>query len=397
MKKLILMTSALTLIGGAAIAQDISVGGTASLTYGNWGTGDGGTAGFDFGTEVVLGLEGSSGDFTYGAELTLENDARVSQGVIWIATGFSKFSFGEDAFDELSADVDVDVEVDINGVFADINGVEVEGKDYGDFKYEGTFGDIDVTLVADTENGATPGDGAIPGDSADWWAMLGYSGDGFSLGLETDSTDSYEVSFSFDTGDFTIGGSVDDSDFWEAYVSTTMGIADVTLTTDRAELHSIAVSGAMGDVSWSAEADTGEARAASINWSMGAVSVGLAWDNDDAGCMRGGGACLGTPGIPLRPAILAMDAIPAMDEIMVQLLDGESFSEPAVPAVPAVLAADAVPAVPAVPGKTVDGEDYGDEADLIVSLVYSMDNLSFAVMANGQSEYEISMTAQFEF
>ena len=73
MKKLILMTSALTLIGGAAIAQDISVGGTASLTYGNWGTGDGGMAGFDFETEVVLGLEGSSGDFTYGAELTLEN------------------------------------------------------------------------------------------------------------------------------------------------------------------------------------------------------------------------------------------------------------------------------------------------------------------------------------
>ena len=46
---------------------------------------------------------------------------------------------------------------------------------------------------------------------------------------------------------------------------------------------------------------------------------------------------------------------------------------------------------------TVDGEDYGDEADFIVSLGYSMDNLSFAVMANGQSEYEISMTTQFEF
>ena len=91
--------------------------------------------------------------------------------------------------------------------------------DYGDFKYEGTFGDIDVTLVADTENGTTPGTkplpdaepkpGEIPYDSADWWAMLGYSGDGFTLGLETDSTDFYKVSFSFDTGDFTIGGSVD--------------------------------------------------------------------------------------------------------------------------------------------------------------------------------------------
>ena len=179
MKKLILMTSALTLIGGAAIAQDISVGGTASLTYGNWGTGDGGMAGFDFETEVVLGLEGSSGDFTYGAELTLENGANgasVAQGVIWIATGFGKFSFGEDAFDELSATKDVDVEPDINGVKADINGVQEEDIEYGDFKYEGTFGDIDVTLVADTENGATPGDDSIPGDSADWWAMLGYSG-----------------------------------------------------------------------------------------------------------------------------------------------------------------------------------------------------------------------------
>ena len=299
MKKLILMTSALTLIGGAAIAQDISVGATASLTYGNWGTGGGGTAEFDFGTEVVLGLEGSSGDFTYGAELTLENGESVAQGVIWIAAGFGKFSFGEDAFDELSADVTIE---------PDVNGVIEEGKDYGDFKYEGTFGDIDVTLVADTENGATPGDEAIPVGSADWWAMLGYSGDGFKLGLETDSTDFYEVSFSFDTGDFTIGGSVDDSDFWEAYVSATMGIADVTLTTDSAEVHSIAVSGAMGDVSWSAEADTGEARAASINWSMGAVSVGLAWDNGDAGCPRGGGPCGGR--------MDAMDAMPASTIVM---------------------------------------------------------------------------------
>ena len=390
MKKLILMTSALTLIGGAAIAQDISVGATASLTYGNWETGGGGTAGFDFGTEVVLGLEGSSGDFTYGAELTLENGEQVSQGVIWIATGFGKFSFGEDAFDELSATrtktgtTIVRDEVSFTIPDADINGVEEEDNDYGDFKYEGTFGDIDVTLVVDTENGNTPGtlvadteidatpEELIPGNSADWWAMLGYSGDGFSLGLETDSTDFYKVSFSFDTGDFTVGGSVDDSDFWEAYVSATMDIADVTLTTDSAELHSIAVSGAMGDVSWSAEADTGEARAASINWSMGAVSVGLAWDNDDAGCKRGAGPCL------------------KADEIFRVVESGQVGQDNYVPAVEPADAVDAVPG-------NLDGEDYGDEADLIVSLGYSMDNLSFAVMANGQSEYEISMTAQFEF
>ena len=176
-----------------------------------------------------------------------------------------------------------------------------------------------------------------------------------------------------------------------------MSSVDVTLTTDRAELHSIAVSGAMGDVSWSAEADTGEARAASINWSMGAVSVGLAWDNDDAGCTRGGGACLGTPGIPLRPAIPAMPAILAMPFRTIQVGNEVPYTIPAVLAVPAVPAVPAVSAVPAVPGKTVDGEDYGDEADFIVSLGYSMDNLSFAVMANGQSEYEISMTTQFEF
>ena len=338
MKKLILTTSALVLVGGAAVAQDISVKAEATVSYGNWETGADASASFSTATEVTLGLEASAGDLTYGGEFTLEADGN-SGGVIWVSGGFGTFSFGEDEFDELNAD-------NIETVDADVNGVITEDSDYGDVKYEGEFAGVGVTFVADVEAGTTPGDDSIDAGEAIWWAELTYSADGFSVGLETDSNNSAEVSASFDAGNFTVGGSADNGSptGWDVYVKTSMADVNIKATADSGDVVGIELDGSAGDVSWAVAANTDEETSASLKYSMGDWSIGVAYDNDDAG-----------------------DAAGCAENTCNATFDG------------------------------ADGKDYGDEADIIVTIGYGMDNLGFEVLLSDQREWEVSMTGGFEF
>ncbi len=255
MKKLILMTSALTFVGSAAMAE-ITLSGKATVAYGNWDTG-GGAAAFSYQTDATITMEQTAGDLTYGAKVSIDATAgTVTDGVIWISSNFGKFSFGEDAFDQLN-----------NGT-----------ADYGDIMYEGEFGAVSVTVVADAGLGVTP----TPTE-ADWWADLGYSADGWSFGIESDSTGYSKVRGAFDAGNFNVSGNVDTANAWEVSVGTSFGDVNAKVTFDSTNTTSVALDGKAGDVAWSVGGDSTGNVNASVDYSMDALSIGVAYDSANAG------------------------------------------------------------------------------------------------------------------
>ncbi len=260
MKKLILMTSALTFVGSAAMAE-ITLSGEATVSYGNWGGAPGGTAVFEYNTGVTIAMEQTAGDLTYGAKVSIDADVdgtavdAITDGVIWISSNFGKFSFGQDAFDELS-----------------------NANDYGDIKYEGEFGAVSITVVAEAGLGNAPG-----GSDPDWWADLGYSADGWSFGIETDSTGYSKVRGAFDAGSFNVSANVDTANAWEVAVGTSFGDVNAKVTFDSTNTTSVSLDGKAGDVAWSVGGDSTGNVNASVDYSMDALSIGVTYDSANAG------------------------------------------------------------------------------------------------------------------
>ncbi len=326
MKKLILTTSALTFMGGAAFAG-MNVTGEASVAYGNWGTAPGTAAAFSFNTKLTIAMEEMAGGLTYGAKVSIDADAgTVSDGVIYVSGGFGKVSFGIDQFDELKAN-------DFPAATDAVNGVTKTSK-YGDVKYEGTFGAVKMTLVADAGLGDTPRTpSGVAATEAVWDLGLKYDGGSWSLGVDADSTNAYKVSASVTAGNFTFGAAVDQASSVDLSVKTAFSGINAKLTADDvtgSPVYGLALDGKAGNVKWAVSGDSGGRTKASVDYSMDALSVGLAYDNKDAG----------TAGL----------------------------------------------------------KDRGDEADLQLTVGYKVsDNLKFKVKANDVSEYEVSMTAGFTF
>ena len=274
MKKLILMTSALTLIGGAAAAE-ITIGANASLSYGNWNTG-GGDADFDWATELTADFEESAGGVTYGASLSFEVDAdggtdddlSGDDGIIYISTDYGKLSFGVNEFDELEAETDT----------APDTSDPVEDDALGDIKFEYAMGDFSATVVADIDGVGDPA--TTPADAAEWIVILGYTTGPLTIGLETDSLEFTELALDYDAGSFGVGATVDTDDGWEVRASTTFGGVNAALAFDDGDVATLNLDGTSGDVAWALEVDTDENIEASITYSMDPITVGLAYNDE---------------------------------------------------------------------------------------------------------------------
>ncbi len=276
MKKLILTTSALTLMGTAAMA-DITLGGEAKVKYSNWGTAAGTAASFSFDTKLTATLEQTAGDLTYGAKVSIDADAgTVSDGVIYVSGGFGKVSFGIDEFSELNA-ADVPASTDINGV--------ADKSNYGDVKYEGTFGAVSATLVADAGLGTTPGTG-VAATEATWDLGLKYKGGNFNASLDTDSTNAWKLGADATFGNYTVGASVDDANTVDVFVKTSFSGINAKLSANDvtgSAVYGIALDGKSGMIGWELSADSANAVAAKVTYDADPWSVSLAYDNDDAG------------------------------------------------------------------------------------------------------------------
>ncbi len=266
MKKLILMTSALTLMGGAAYAG-MDVTGKASVKYGNWNTGAA-AAVFGFDTKITIKMEESAGDLTYGAKASINASAgTVSDGVIWVSGGFGKASFGKDQFKKLSEDLD--------GVL-DINGATAKEK-IGDVKYEGEFGAVSATLVADA------GLGNVPVSSAKWWLGVNYDGGSWGAGVETDSLGASKVKANAEIASMKVNVSASSSGSWDLSVSRDFGGVTAKVSTDSTGKTGVALNGTAGDVKWKVAGDSAGGASAKVDYTMGDLSVGVAYDNADAG------------------------------------------------------------------------------------------------------------------
>ena len=276
MKKLILMTSALTLMGSAAFAE-ITITGEATVDYGNWKTGNG-AAVLDMNTSLTFALEQTAGDVTYGAEVSIDADAgTVADATVWFQTGYGKFSFGIDEFDELS-DTDLTAAPDVNGVIADA--------DYGDVKYEGEFGAVMVVFVADAGLGNTNDGTVIATTAPDWDLGLDYDGGSWKIGLDLDSNNDYKVSASAEFGSWEVGVAVDQASSVDLFVATSFGAINAKATADDVTgtaVYGLELDGEAGNIKWALSGDSGGAVAASVDYTMDALSIGVAYDNDDAG------------------------------------------------------------------------------------------------------------------
>jgi hypothetical protein len=265
MKKLILMTSALTLIGGAAAAE-ITIGAETTLSYGNWDTMNG-DAEFNHETTVTFGLEETTNGVTYGGEIeitaeSIENedeDFSGSHASLFVSGDFGKFEYGQDDFDEIE----------------DANEDEA-----GDIKYSYSMGDFTVSVVADVEGAHTD---PLLDAERDWVVNLGYTTGAVTLGLESDSEEYSEATVDYDGGSFIAGAAFDTDDAWDVYVGTSFGDINAKLTYDSEEVAGIEVDGTAGDVSWAVSYNTDEELEASFDYTSGDLSIGVAHDSTNAG------------------------------------------------------------------------------------------------------------------
>lgn len=258
MKKLLLASTALALMGGAAYAQDINISAEASASYGNWedyGDGDNPNAQLELGTTVTIGLEGASGGLTYGGELTVEDLDSVELGPIFVAGGFGKLEFNEDEWDTVD-------------------------DEQGDVRYSYMMSGFDIAVIMNAQGF---GDGA----GGQGRVSLGYGGTGFNLGLDYDTDDTWTVSGDVTVGSFVIGAELNDDDTWKLSASTTAGGVDVTVTYDDADVIGLELAGSTGGVDWELNGDSNGTGDGSVSTTFGATTVKLTYDHEGGTTARG--------------------------------------------------------------------------------------------------------------
>ena len=140
MKKVLLTTTALMMLGGVATAGSSSMSGSISLTYGAWGTGTspGGTD--DWTSEADLDVAASSDSGSISMSGTLEIDeGATAAGPVTISTGGFTLVYDANAIGALALAPTSGAGVQLDG----------EDDDYGDFSLSYTAGALSATYVGD--------------------------------------------------------------------------------------------------------------------------------------------------------------------------------------------------------------------------------------------------------
>jgi hypothetical protein len=249
MKKLILMTSALTLVGGTAFAGahgggEVSISAEAGVAYGNW---DGAALGMSYTASVTATLEGSAGDVSYGGSLTIEDADNVEVGEIWISTSVGKFSFDMDTYN-----------------------ADIAESELGDIAYNGSFGDITLDVVVDADTQA-------------WLVGASTALGGVNASVKFDSTNAWVVEADTTVGGVTVGASFDDTNAWEVTAETNVGGLDVNASYDSASAWSVGAGGTAGAVTWEAGYNSASEISVSASMDFGDTSVSVAFDQGNAG------------------------------------------------------------------------------------------------------------------
>ena len=287
MKKVLLTSTAVALTAGWVSAGDMSMSGSAKLTYGSFGTGSlAGAAVDDFTSEADLDIAATSagGNITMSGTLELDESGSAA-GPVTISTGTLTFTYDANDLGALAVAPD--------GTFAGA-GDDGESDNYGDYSVAFSAGGIGVTYTKDQETS----DNAIG---------VSYAAGALTLSLDTISeangpTDvagglqygagdsKTTIGATYVTGPYTIAISGDDQAVqnWDASVAMASGDTTITVAADETNMMSVGIGYTNGAMTVSARqefnnpAGTEDETEISLSYTDGALTFTAASDSGQA-------------------------------------------------------------------------------------------------------------------
>ena len=269
MKKVLLTSTAVALTAGWASAGDMSMSGSVSLTYGNFGTGTQAATGIDdFTSEADLNIAATStgGGITMTGTLELDESA-PSAGPVTISSG--AFTFTYDAND-------------LGALALAPTGGDGEDDNYGDYSVAFSAGGIGVTYTKDQETSDNVTAVSYSAGALGLTMTARDETNGAGAGYAAGSKETV-IGATYVTGPYTIALSGNDAatQAWDASVAMVSGDTTVTVSTDENEETKVAIaytSGAMS-VSASQEFNNDDETEVSLSYTEGALTFGAAYDS----------------------------------------------------------------------------------------------------------------------
>jgi len=273
MKKVLLTSTAVALTAGWVSAGDMSMSGSVSLTYGNFGTGTSSATGIDdFTSEADLDIAATStgGGITMTGVLEL-SEAGADAGPVTISSGALTFTYDANDLGALAMAPTVG---------------DGEDDSYGDYSVAFSAGGIGVVYTKDQETSdnvvAVSYDAGALGLTMTARDETNGAGAGYAAG----STETV-IGATYVTGPYTIALSGNDAatQAWDASVAMVSGDTTVTVSSDENEEMKVAIaytSGAMS-VSASQEFNNDDESEVSLSYTEGALTFGAAYDSGQSG------------------------------------------------------------------------------------------------------------------
>jgi hypothetical protein len=271
MKKVLLTTTALMMLGGVATAGSSSMSGSIALTYGAWGTGTstGGNDAWTSEADLDVAASSDSGSISMSGTLELDEDGNPATGPVTISTGGFSLVYDANAIGALA--------------LAPAGG-DGEDDDYGDFSLSYSAGSLSATYVGDqaTDDSSLAVSYTAGSLTLSMTMLDETDGAGGTTGVEKTT-----MGATYTTGPYTIAVSADDQtdQDWDASVAMASGDTTITIAADEAEVMSVAVAYAAGDITASAsqEFNEGDATTFGLGYTAGAVTFGAAYDSGNSG------------------------------------------------------------------------------------------------------------------
>ena len=279
MKKVLLTTTAVALTAGWASAGDMSMSGSISLTYGNFGTGTVAATGpDDFTPEADLDIAATStgGGITMTGTLELDEDGAPDVGPITIGSGALTFTYDTNDLGALA--------------MAPTTG-DGEDDNYGDYSVAFSAGGIGVVYTKDQETSDNAVDVSYTAGSLTLTMEALDETNGAGAGYTGAAAAITTIGAVYVTGPYTISVSGDDQNDqdWDASVAMANGDTTITVAADETEMMSVGIAYSAGNMSVSARqefnnaAGTDDETEIALSYTEGALTFGAAYDSGQDG------------------------------------------------------------------------------------------------------------------
>jgi hypothetical protein len=278
MKKVLLTTTAAVITSvGMASAGDMSMSGSLTLTYGNFGTGSTAvTTPDDFNSEANLNVAATStgGAITMSGTLEIDEDAGpTATGPVTISSGAMTFTYDKNDVGALAMAPTVG---------------DGEDDNYGDYSVAFSAGGIGVTYTKDQETSDnsvavayTAGALGLTLTSLD---ETNGAGTGYAAGKQKTT-----IGATYVTGPYTIKISGDDqtTQEWDASVAMASGDTIITVSADETEAMAVAIAYTAGSMTVKAKQEfndpTDDETEISLSYTEGALTFSAASDSGQSG------------------------------------------------------------------------------------------------------------------